>query len=165
MSHLPEEYSIRGTFVHHYAEMKALECDLPEVPEKYRGFTDGVDRFWEDINPVPLLVEVELKHELLGLIGHLDLITKDVYDFPLYDYKTGSVPQYAGPQLMLYKIMLKRMYPWLGHIPRYAVELSQKGRYKLIPFEDDARDTAIAMEAYHDYLKNEGGAEWSFRVG
>lgn len=162
MSHLPLEYSQRGTFVHKYAEYIATNTPRLAVPEKWKGFCDALDLFWSDIKPVPVLVEPELVHDLLGLVGHLDLLSKATYWYDLWDYKTGSVPQYAGPQSMLYKLLVIHNFPHIKDIRRAAVELSPKGKYKIVPFEDDARDTAIAMEAYHNYMER-NGVKWSFR--
>ena len=162
MSHLPASYSERGTLVHKYMEMKALDCDMPEVPEEWRGFADAGDKFWEDMDPHPVLVEPELVHDLLGVVGHPDLLSQNDYWFDLYDYKTGSIPLYTGPQLMGYKLLIQRMFPQIKHIRRAGVLLEPTGRYKLKPFNDDARDTAIFMEAYHGYMERRG-AKWSHR--
>lgn len=162
MSHLPLEYSQRGTAIHTYAEHIATSTPRLAIPEKWRGYADAVDNFWHDIQPKPVLVEPELKHDLLGLVGHPDLVTKDEHYYDLWDYKTGSVPLYAGPQLMLYKLMITRMFSHIKPLRRTAVVLSENGKYKLVPFDDDARDTAIAMEAYHDYMEREG-FKWSYR--
>jgi len=162
MSHLPLEYSQRGTFVHKYGEYIATNTPRLEVPEKWRGFCDGVDRFWEDIKPNPVLVEPELEHDLLCIQGHPDLLSENAYWYDLWDYKTGSVPLYAGPQLMLYKLLITRNFPHIKNIRRAVVELSPVGKYKIVPFEDDARDLAVAMEAYHNYMEREG-FKWSFR--
>jgi hypothetical protein len=162
MSHLPQEYSDRGTLIHKYAECKALECELPEIPEKWRGYADAVDRFWDDNKPQPVLVEPELEHDLMGFMGHPDLLEEGEFWHDLDDYKTGSVPLYAGPQLMLYKLLIQRNFPHIKHIRRRAIELSEKGTYKLVPFNDDARDLAIGMEAYYGYMERRG-YKWTHR--
>ena len=162
MSHLPQEYSIRGTLIHKYAENIALECELPEIPEKWRGYADAVDSFWNDIKPQPVLVEPELVHDLLGVVGHPDLVAQAQYWYDLYDYKTGSIPLYAGPQLMFYKMLIIRNFPHIKHIRRTAILLRPDGQWRPKAFDDDARDTAIAMEAYHGFMERRG-VKWSYR--
>jgi hypothetical protein len=162
MSHLPQEYSDRGTAIHTYAEHIATSTPRLAIPEKWRGYADAVDSFWDDIKPKPVLVEPELVHDLLGIVGHPDLLEECEYWHDLDDYKTGSVPLYTGAQLMLYKLLIQRNFPHIKHIRRRAVLLKPTGKYQLVPFEDDAKDLATGMEAYHGYMERRG-VKWSHR--
>jgi hypothetical protein len=144
-------------------ELKAWSCDMPEIPEKWRGYVDAGLSFWDDIKPVPVLVEPELVHDLMGFMGHPDLLSEVRYWHDLWDYKTGSVPIYTGPQTMLYKVLVKHVFPHIEHIRRGAVLLKPTGKYQLVPFEDDAKDLATAMEAYHGYMERRG-FKWSHRA-
>jgi hypothetical protein len=162
MSHLPQEYSIRGTLIHRYAEYIATSTPRPFIPKKWRGYADAVDHFWDVNKPQPVLVEPEIVHDFLGLVGHPDLLAQSEFWYDLYDYKTGSVPLYAGAQLAGYKLLIMRKFPHIKHIRRTAVLLQESGKSKLVPFEDDARDTAEFMEAYHGYMERRG-VKWSHR--
>ena len=162
MSHLPPEYSERGTLIHKYAENLILGKPLPEIPQEWQGYATAVDAFIFDVRPNPLLVEPELIHNDLGVEGHLDLLAEEQFCHDLYDYKTGSIPKYTGPQTMAYKLLVMRMFPHIKSIRRWAVLIEDTGKYKLKEFTDDARDLATFMEAYHGYLKRRG-IQWTHR--
>jgi hypothetical protein len=161
MSHLPEEYSIRGTLIHKYAEHRIQELPLPPIPEKWRGYADAVDKFQDAIKPEPMLVEAELSHELMGFMGHPDLIGKDGLLPTIWDYKTGSIPEYCGAQLAGYELLAKRRFPEIKRFARVAVLLTPDGKYKLKEYTE-ARDLAVFLEAYYGYMEREG-IKWSHR--
>jgi hypothetical protein len=163
MSHLPPEYAERGTLIHKYAENLVLGRKLPEIPQDIIGFANAVNSFVYDVRPKPVLVEPELIHDKLGVVGHLDLLAEDTYYHDLYDYKTGSIPKYTGPQTMGYKIMVMRMFPLIKSVRRWAVLIEETGKYKLKEYTDDALDLATFMTAYHGYFERRG-VKWSHRT-
>lgn len=161
MSHLPEEYSIRGTLIHKYAEMRIQGCELPVIPEEWRGYADAVDRFQDEIKPTPLLIEAELSHPFLVFEGHPDLIGLDDILPTIWDYKTGSIPEYCGAQLAGYELLAKMKLPQYKAYMRTAVLLTPDGKYKLKEYTSPV-DRATFMDAYHGYMERRG-VKWSHR--
>jgi hypothetical protein len=167
MSHLPEEYSIRGTLIHDYAHKRILGCELPQIPEKWRGYAEAADRFQDDIKPEPIMVdgkwlmEAELSHPYMAFVGHPDLPAMDGLMPTIYDYKTGSIPAYAGEQLAGYELLLRTVLPHIKRWMRVAVLLQENGKYKLKEYTED-RDRAEFLEAYYGYMERRG-VTWSHR--
>ena len=164
MSHLPHHYAERGTLVHLYAENRMKGCELPEVPDEWRGYTDGVDSFQDELEIYPMkhkgeyLMETTLTHPM-GFQGHPDLPA--IFKMAtIFDYKTGSVPEYTGPQLSGYELLLRALLPHIEEWARIAVLLPGDGTFKLEPYKS-CRDMATFVTAYKNYLKRRG-VEWIF---
>jgi hypothetical protein len=155
MSHLPQEYSDRGTFVHKCMELRAWECDMPEIPKDWRGYVDAGLQFWDDIKPQPVLVEPTLVHDLLGIVGHLDLFSVERYWHDLWDYKTGSIPEYCPAQLAGYEILVRRLFPDIGEIRHTAIKLMENGKYQLKEYTDREKAEGMRqfMDSYYGYFE------------
>jgi hypothetical protein len=161
MSHLPQEYSERGTLIHSYAESKLSHRPLPAIPDKWRGYADACDKFIAESDLEPEMLEVGLAHDLLGFKGHPDFIGKFDGSYAILDYKTGSIPEYCGAQLAAYEILAKTILTNVQEFQRIAVLLQEDGKYKLKTY-DKPIDRATFMEAYHGYFERRG-IKWSYR--
>ena len=161
MSHLPPEYSERGTLIHSYAEAKLSHRPLIAIPDKWRGYADAVDRFISESDIEAIMLEVEIDHEYLGFTGHPDFIGKlDGVD-TILDWKTGSITEYCGAKLAVYEILAKTILKDVDEFQRVAVLLQDDGRYKLKVYTG-THDRAEFMSAYHGYFERRG-MKWAYR--
>jgi len=167
MSHLPQEYSERGTLIHDYAHQRIMGCELPEVPDKWRGYANGVDSFQDRMDIYPIrhkgeyLMEATLVHPFKGFEGHIDLPAMNGIIPTIFDYKTGSIPEYTGPQLAGYELLLRVILPHIKKWRRVAILITKDGEWKPKEYTSII-DFAIFDKAYNGYFERRG-VIWTHR--
>jgi hypothetical protein len=161
MSHLPAEYSLRGTHIHLLAYNHVMGLEQPETPQEWQGFRDALFKYFAEVPLETWLAEEELSHKYMGFGGHPDWIGKARLVPSIRDYKTGSIPLYCGAQLAGYELLARQKFPHIKRWSRTAVLLKPDGKYSLKRY-DNPRDHAEFLEAYHGYMERRG-IKWSFR--
>jgi hypothetical protein len=167
MSHLPQEYSDRGTHIHLLAYQKVMGMQFAPTPEKWQGFRDALFKYFAE-NPITRTIwaEDEIVHRLLGVKMHPDFFGEMAYRLTLRDYKTGSIPLYCRAQLAGYELGIKHILPEYGDrvFDHVAVKLMDNGKYSLKSYTEAEKAEGLRefMNAYHGYMERRG-VKWSHR--
>jgi hypothetical protein len=152
-----EESRQRGKDIHRACWFLA-ENDLnwDTVRPEYRARVRGFQKFLEDVQPKLILVEQPLCSFQFGFCGTPDFVFEVQDVLWCVDVKTGRSGLPAELQTAAQTILIKEMpspmgmtmIEWLPRvIKRFALELPENGKYKLIPHRDDVMDTVMFLNA------------------
>lgn len=157
-THFTEESRVRGKHVHeaaHYFDEGdlALESLRPEI----QPYVQAYIAFRQETGFYPLLVEqlVHFGNQYAGTLDRVGWLNDRVIQI---DLKTGGLPKWAGLQTAAYELALEEMIRdgelRLERFPeaRFALQLSNDGRYKLWPLEGHRdRDYFWGALAVHQF--------------
>jgi hypothetical protein len=157
MSHLPEEYSQRGTLIHLCAFCEVMGNPWPEVPEKWKGYKDALVEYFSQNSLETILAEPDLVHRFMGYQGHPDWFGKADMELSVRDYKTGSIPLYCGPQLAGYELLIKDMMPQYkeSEFDHTAILLKPSGKYSLKTYSKREKEESKRkfLDSYYGYME------------
>lgn len=178
MSHLPEEYPLRGTFVHDVAYKYVMGIKTPDIPEKWKGYVEGLASYFCDTELETWAAECHYpeepeeendeektwEHDILGFQGHPDWVGIADRMHSIRDYKTGSIPEYAGAQLAGYELLARIRYPQVMVWDHTAIKLMKNGKYQLKTYTDAEKAEGMRkfMNAYYGFFESEG-VQWTHR--
>jgi hypothetical protein len=147
-----EEARLRGQHVHEAAHFfDDDDLDMGSVRPEIRGYLDAYISFRNQTGFYPILSEQRLFHSA-GFAGTLDRVGWLNDRLIHLDLKTGSLPDWAGPQTAGYDLALNERID-TGDIPlparpeaRFALQLSEDGKFKLWPLQGHD-DVAVFLAA------------------
>jgi hypothetical protein len=157
-THFSEASRIRGQHVHeaaHYFDEGDLE--LESLRPEIQPYVAAYIKFRQESGFYPLLSEQRL-HYRSAFAGTLDRVGWLNNRMVLFDIKTGGLPKWASLQTAAYDMALEEMIR-LGEIQldrfpeaRFALQLSEDGRYKLWPLNGSRdRDYFLGALAVHQF--------------
>jgi hypothetical protein len=126
----------RGTALHcaiHLLHKGTL--DEATVHPTIRPFFDAYQRFVAETGHVVEEAELELVSDKLGVIGHLDQVSRKG---AIWDLKTGDDPDLFGARLQLggYELLYQERYNGAS-AGRYVLNLRKNGTYRVYDLTDD----------------------------
>lgn len=130
----------RGTDVH---QIFALQlgaamgwCEMPDVPDEYRGYSDGITRWIDQANPQPMMLERTLRHKTYPYAGTMDFVGMVKDEYGVLDLKTGEPARWHSLQLHGYQKMLdKAAKMWILYV-------GADGQFQFKAVKPSARDWA-----------------------
>ena len=135
--HKAIEYELRGTLA-----IATLHPDLVPYLESFRLWRGSV-------RLEVLALEMELKDESIGLIGHLDIFCK-LNGFPsIIDIKSGVPMEWHRLQLSLYKHLLHANQKIVMY--RHSLHVHRTGSRATLITHSDRNDDAYAMHLIGAY--------------
>lgn len=148
-----EDARLRGTYVHlacHLYDMGTL--DENELDPALRPYLNGYIRFKADTGFEVVESEVPRYHEQYLFAGTPDKIGVMAKADTLIDLKSGLVSPWTALQTAAYELTLDRP------MKRFGVQLTDDGKYKMIPFQDRTdRNIFLSALAVHNWKINHGG--------
>jgi len=131
----------RGTLVHRITHWYDTgELDMESVDPALGGYLEGWIRFREESGFDPQIIERPLASHTHRFAGTPDRIGVLNGDLAIPDIKSGAVQAWTGLQLAGYEILYGQ------RVNRFGVQLTEDGKYKLIPFTD-RNDRGVFMAA------------------
>jgi len=102
----------RGTDVHQIFALRIGAsmgwCDMPDVPDEYRGYDTAIVRWIEWAKPQPTMLERSLKHKTLPYAGTMDFVGMIGQDYGVLDLKTGIGQRWHSLQLHAYRQLVDK---------------------------------------------------------
>lgn len=136
---------LRGSEVHkgiHYLNEGDLHWD--SVPRAYRGYLEAYQRFFQDWNVIPELVEVPIYHPVYRYGVTADIVGRVLDNVPaIIEIKTGPIKKWVPLQTIAQEMAVRAWEPGAPHRRRWGVRLNEDGTYKPSPeFVNYDRDEA-----------------------
>lgn len=152
-----EDGKERGKAVHLACQLLDEDTlDRATVDPQVAGFFKGYERFKLESGFVPDLIEVpyyNYPHRFGTTIDRTGTLPKR--GEVLLEIKSGGLEDWAGIQLALQNECLPK------RLPRFALQLSADGTYKLKEFTDpNDRNVALAACAVVHWKRNHGGKDY-----
>jgi hypothetical protein len=150
----PEGAAERGHHVHLATQLyDEGDLDTDTLDPVVGGYLEGWKRFRDEMEFTPTQVEMFVYNETYGYCGTLDRLGT-FGDKPnnrvILDIKSGVPEPWHSLQLWAYSLCLEEPHQ------RFAVYLSPKGKYKLIPYNnrEDRSVWLSTVTVYRWRLKN-----------
>jgi hypothetical protein len=145
----------RGTAVHEAAAAHAQGLWVPPLPEELAGYFNSFRR-WFDATVVEVIgVELEVKDEALGYIGHLDLaaVLKGDDVITIIDYKTPATKNKLWAAQLAAYLHAFQSTPWPWDANRIASLRLKKdgGRAIFDEYTNSHQDFAAFVAALTAY--------------
>lgn len=143
-----EATATRGTHVHLACQfLVEKNLNWESVDESIRPRVETFGRFLEEMRPELIFAEIPLHHSLYRFGGTPDLFVKMNGELCVIDIKSGKAKLAAKLQTAAQKLLIEQMRNYQhGQIKRFALELPEKGNYKLVP-HDDRKDAPMFLNA------------------
>lgn len=160
--HILANASAKGTAVHRYAELAAIDKAGPQDAE-YFEYEEQVDAFLKTIKDEEIVgTEIPFIDHKLKVKGFIDLLTKDSDGaYHVYDYKTSSkINDFGYPiQLQVYMAAVDNLYSQDGEgirsVGGYIVHLT-KSKFKLTHIHRDnklVKSLSYIFGEYEDQIR------------
>jgi hypothetical protein len=133
-----EASRVRGTAVHkacHFLVENDLNWETvhPGIISRVKQFK----AFLEDISPFTIMhAEAPVYSKIYGFAGTPDYVFETRGEIWIPDVKSGKSGFSAKLQTAAQEILVREWVPITARVKRFALELPETGKYKLIPHED-----------------------------
>lgn len=148
-----EDARLRGTYCHlacHLYDKGTLDYDA--LDDALKPYLDGYIRFIEETGFQVVESEVPRYHPQYLYAGTPDKTGAMNGADALVDLKTGVIQPWTALQLASYEMFFD------GPMKRFGVQLTDDGKYKMIPFTDrNDRNIFLSALAIHNWKLNHGG--------
>ncbi|MHB8109695.1 MAG: PD-(D/E)XK nuclease family protein [Syntrophorhabdaceae bacterium] len=148
-----EDARLRGTYVHmacHLHDMRTLDED--GLDDALRPYLDGYIRFKAETGFTVIESEIPRYHPQYLFAGTPDKIGMMNNSDTVIDLKSGILSPWTALQTAAYELFFDRP------MKRFGVQLTDEGKYKMIPFTDRTdRNIFLSALACRNWKINHGG--------
>ena len=149
--------AIRGTYIHKAIHLHILgKLDWDNLDDRIRPYLDGFGLFWQSTDFHPVIVERPFYNERLDHAGTPDAFGYYFGAEVVVDWKSCLVHEDNLAQRL--QTMLYSMFPdgQPSGIARYALQLTNKGRFKMVQFRDreDRYLAESAIALHHEKMRS-----------
>lgn len=137
-TYFSEWYAKRGTNVHLACQyLIEGDLDMGSVDESIRPRVERFEKFLSERKPQLIFAEVPLVNRIFRFAGTEDLFVNLDGVLSLIEIKSGKAKLAAKLQSAGQKLLINCIPQYAGKVVRrFALELPEKGNYKLIPHGD-----------------------------